>query len=93
MDFSFNSESDLTNANTDTVNINESVQNISESNSELNEFFAESLTNLNDFNKKSFKLTDKKQSSIYILKEGLFTRTLLLIKPGKDREMQVNCTR
>jgi methyl-accepting chemotaxis protein len=93
MDFSFSSESDSTNANTNNVNINESVQNISESNSELNESFAESSTNLNDFNKESFKLTDEKQSSIYILKEGLFTRILLPIKPGKDREMRVNCTR
>jgi len=47
--------------------------------------------NLTDFNNESFKLNDDK-SLIYIIKEGLFTCTLLPIKLNKPREVIVQCT-
>jgi hypothetical protein len=48
--------------------------------------------NLKNFNDKSFKLNNK-NSSAYIIKEGLITRTLLPIIKNKDREMRVQYIR
>jgi len=44
------------------------------------------------YNYPSYKLQSDDESSIYIFKNGLFTRLLLNIDPSKPREMLIQCT-
>jgi hypothetical protein len=61
-------------------------------NTKLDSNFNTELNNLKDYNNIFFKLNNKK-SDVYIIKEGLFTCTLLLVNIKKDREMLVQYTR
>ncbi|KAL6807478.1 hypothetical protein V8C40DRAFT_259945, partial [Trichoderma camerunense] len=44
------------------------------------------------YNRPKFKLKENKDLKIYIFQNNLFTRDLLPIKLGKDREMEIRCT-
>jgi len=44
------------------------------------------------YNKPSFKLEAEAESNIYVIKNGLFTRTLLPINLAKEREVVIQCT-
>jgi len=44
------------------------------------------------FNKPDFKLAASSTSKIYVIKHGLFTRTLLPIDLTKERQIQLQCT-
>ncbi len=45
-----------------------------------------------DYNSKDFKFEPDEESSIYIFKNGLFTRTLLLIIKDNNRQFIIKCT-
>ena len=44
------------------------------------------------YNKETYTLEPNNESKIYIFRNGLFTRILLLINFEKDREIEVKCT-
>ncbi|KAI0502712.1 hypothetical protein F5B22DRAFT_632327 [Xylaria bambusicola] len=75
------------NSNNELPNSNNELITLSENDVEST---AKSSINSKDYNNKSFQLNDE-NSSIYILKEGLFIRTLLPINPNKERKMIVKC--
>src|SRR5436190_17299132 len=101
MDSSFSYETDATYDYSDDFNINEAKNaNINAFKEETTEFIIEltndsnaksfnaPFTNLKGLNNKSFKLNDNK-TNIYILKEKLFTCTLLPINKDKPPKIIV----
>ena len=45
-----------------------------------------------DYNSPNYKLEPDSESTIYIFKNGLFTRTLLPIAKGQNRSILIKCT-
>src|SRR6187399_3574182 len=87
MDSSFNTlpESQSTNQNTPEQynSDNESINIITSSNNN----YKDSI-----YNNPQYKLESNEDSSIYIFKNGLFTRSVLNIDVNKEREILISCT-